>query len=117
MREDDFEQHVAIKWVDRGHRRVEVLDLFFRERQILTDPQHPNIGWLLDGSSRTEIRVYGGKRHLPVFFSRSPEPMIWGGVAPDLQKDWREPIVEELDGTMAQHLHFLWQRQLQSPFG
>ncbi|MEM9293463.1 MAG: serine/threonine-protein kinase [Acidobacteriota bacterium] len=57
-RVDDFDQRVAIKWVDPGHRRVEILDRFFRERQILADLQHPNIARLLDGGSARDASPY-----------------------------------------------------------
>ena len=45
----DFEQHAALKilWVD--HLGEDFVDSFLRERQILSDLQHPNIGSLIDG--------------------------------------------------------------------
>ncbi len=57
-RTDDFEQRVALKLVDPGHRRAEILDRFFQERQILADLQHPNIARLLDGGTAGDASPY-----------------------------------------------------------
>jgi serine/threonine-protein kinase len=51
LREDDYEQRVALKLVDRRPEKLDVLDRFFRERQILARLQHPNIARILDGGT------------------------------------------------------------------
>lgn len=50
-RRDDgeFDQKVAIKLTDRGPFSDELVNRFFRERQILAQLEHPNIVRLLDG--------------------------------------------------------------------
>lgn len=53
-REDDYEQRVALKLIDRGSEKLNVVDRFFRERQILAQLQHPNIARILDGGTTDE---------------------------------------------------------------
>ncbi|MEM1205680.1 MAG: serine/threonine-protein kinase [Acidobacteriota bacterium] len=50
-RADDFDQRVALKLVDFHLHTGDILDRFYRERQILADLEHPNIARLLDGGS------------------------------------------------------------------
>ncbi|MEM9553298.1 MAG: serine/threonine-protein kinase [Acidobacteriota bacterium] len=48
-RQDDYAQQVALKVVEPGHRRAEILRRFYRERQILADLEHPHVARLLGG--------------------------------------------------------------------
>ena len=57
-RTDDFEQQVALKLVASGHQTVEILDRFYKERQILASLQHPHIARLLDGGSTGDAWPY-----------------------------------------------------------
>ncbi len=57
-RTDDFEQKVALKIVEPGSRSTEILDRFYRERQILADLQHPHVARLLDGGSIGDASPY-----------------------------------------------------------
>jgi WD40 repeat protein/serine/threonine protein kinase len=50
----EFEKKVAVKLVRSGLASEEVLTRFRRERQVLADLEHPNIGRLLDGGSTPE---------------------------------------------------------------
>lgn len=54
VREDDYEQHVALKLVDRGPENLKVIDRFYRERQILARLEHPNIARIFDGGTTAE---------------------------------------------------------------
>ncbi|MEM7355676.1 MAG: serine/threonine-protein kinase [Acidobacteriota bacterium] len=58
VREDDFEQRVVLKLVHPGLQAVDILDRFYKERQILADLQHPNIARLLDGGSTADALPY-----------------------------------------------------------
>ncbi len=51
VREDDFEQRVALKLVRPKLGTVEVLRRFYEERQILARLQHPSIARILDGGT------------------------------------------------------------------
>ncbi len=53
-REDDYEQRVALKLIDRGVENLSLVHRFFRERQILAQLQHPGIARILDGGSTRE---------------------------------------------------------------
>jgi tetratricopeptide (TPR) repeat protein len=55
VREDDYEQRVALKLFDRAPEKLDVLDRFFRERQILARLQHPNIARILDGGTTDDV--------------------------------------------------------------
>ena len=57
-RTDDFDQQVALKLVAPEHRTAEILDRFFKERQILAELQHPNIARLLDGGSARDASPF-----------------------------------------------------------
>ncbi|MEM9598891.1 MAG: serine/threonine-protein kinase, partial [Acidobacteriota bacterium] len=50
-REDDYEQRVALKLIDRGAGTLSQIDRFYRERQILAQLQHPGIARILDGGT------------------------------------------------------------------
>ena len=58
VRQDDFEQRVALKLVGAALPSAEQVDRFFRERQILADLQHPNIARLYDGGTTPEALPY-----------------------------------------------------------
>jgi len=58
VRDDDFEQQVAIKLVKRGMDTDFVLERFRHERQILALLNHPHIARLLDGGSTADGRPY-----------------------------------------------------------
>lgn len=58
VREDDYEQHVAIKLISKGIDREEILARFLNERQILAHLQHPMIARLLDGGTTDDGRPY-----------------------------------------------------------
>ncbi len=57
-REDDFEQHVALKLVGWDADSEMILERFYTERQILANLQHPNIARLLDGGTAQDGRPY-----------------------------------------------------------
>ncbi|MEM7586509.1 MAG: serine/threonine-protein kinase [Acidobacteriota bacterium] len=57
-REDDYEQQVALKLIDRGTRNIDLVGQFFRERQILAQLQHPGIARILDGGSTHQGMPY-----------------------------------------------------------
>ena len=58
VREDDFEQRVALKLVLAGRNHPRTLQLFQNERQILARLEHPNIARLLDGGADQQGRPY-----------------------------------------------------------
>ena len=58
VREDDFEQRVALKLVLAGRNHPRTLQLFQNERQILARLEHPNIARLLDGGADRQGRPY-----------------------------------------------------------
>lgn len=49
VREDDYQQQVALKLVSRDAGSEEIISRFYTERQILAGLQHPGIARLLDG--------------------------------------------------------------------
>ena len=51
VREDDYEQKVALKLVDQKVASLEALERFLEERQILARLEHPNIARILDGGT------------------------------------------------------------------
>ena len=53
-----FEQKVALKLVKRGMDTEEILERFYRERQILARLSHPNIARLLDGGRAPDGRPF-----------------------------------------------------------
>jgi serine/threonine-protein kinase len=53
-----FDQHVAIKVLDRGLDTEDVVGRFLSERQILSGLEHPNIARLLDGGSTADGHPY-----------------------------------------------------------
>lgn len=55
---DDFEQEVAIKILKRGLDTEEIVQRFYRERQILASLHHPNIARLLDGGTTDDDLPY-----------------------------------------------------------
>jgi len=58
VRDDDFQQQVAIKLVRGGMDSEEVLRRFRYERQLLAFLTHPNIARLLDGGTTDEGEPY-----------------------------------------------------------
>ena len=58
VREDDFEQRVALKLVRAGLRTAEVLDRFYKERQILGRLQHRSIANIFDGGTTDDALPY-----------------------------------------------------------
>jgi serine/threonine protein kinase len=52
-----FAQQVAIKVVTPESAGPEVIQRFFREREILASLEHPNIGRLYDGGSTEEVAL------------------------------------------------------------
>ena len=58
VREDDYEQRVALKLVSKGASRADLLSRFYTERQILAHLQHPDIARLLDGGALEDGRPY-----------------------------------------------------------
>lgn len=58
VREDDFQQQVAIKIVKRGMDTDELLERFRHERQILAWLNHNNVARLLDGGATADNRPY-----------------------------------------------------------
>jgi WD40 repeat protein/tRNA A-37 threonylcarbamoyl transferase component Bud32 len=54
----EFEKKVAVKLIRTGLDSEEVLTRFRRERQVLADLEHANIGRLLDGGSTPEGEPY-----------------------------------------------------------
>lgn len=50
-REEEFEQHVAIKLIRRVAGRSDIIRRFHNERQILARLEHPHIARLLDGGT------------------------------------------------------------------
>lgn len=57
-REDDYKQQVALKLIDRQAGSLDLVDRFFRERQILARLQHPGIARILDGGTTYEGLPY-----------------------------------------------------------
>ena len=58
VREDDFQQRVAVKIVKRGMDTDELLERFRHERQILAWLNHNNVARLLDGGATADNRPY-----------------------------------------------------------
>lgn len=58
VREEPFQQYVALKIVRVGHETPDVRRRFEQERQILASLSHPNIARLLDGGMTEEGRPY-----------------------------------------------------------
>ncbi|RMH21978.1 MAG: serine/threonine-protein kinase [Acidobacteria bacterium] len=58
VREDEFEQRVALKLIQSGLDSAEVIRRFHVERQILARLEHPNIARLLDGGTTGEGLPY-----------------------------------------------------------
>ena len=58
VREDDFEQRVALKVVGHGLNSEEILARFYNERQILAHLEHPGIARILDGGVTEDGRPY-----------------------------------------------------------
>ena len=58
VREDDYEQRVALKLIHPERLSVRGLDRFYKERQILARLQHPNVARLLDGGTTDEVLPY-----------------------------------------------------------
>jgi eukaryotic-like serine/threonine-protein kinase len=56
--DDNYRQRVAIKLVNRGMDTEAILRLFFMERQILANLEHPNIARLLDGGATADGLPY-----------------------------------------------------------
>ena len=56
--DEQFQQQVAIKLIQRGLDSGEIVDRFRRERQILASLAHPNIARLLDGGVTEEGLPY-----------------------------------------------------------
>lgn len=56
--DQEFQKKVAVKLIRTGLDSEEVLARFRRERQMLADLEHPNIGRLLDGGSTPEGLPY-----------------------------------------------------------
>ncbi len=51
VRQDDFDQRVALKLVNPGTHTREIINRFLNERQILAHLEHPSIARLLDGGT------------------------------------------------------------------
>ncbi|MCG8458061.1 MAG: serine/threonine-protein kinase [Holophagales bacterium] len=58
VREDDYEQKVAVKLISPERLSLRGLDRFYRERQILARLEHPNVARLLDGGTNDEALPY-----------------------------------------------------------
>lgn len=58
VRENDYQQRVALKLVSKEISRAEVLSRFLTERQILARLEHPDIARLLDGGALDDQRPY-----------------------------------------------------------
>ncbi|MEM6795702.1 MAG: serine/threonine-protein kinase [Acidobacteriota bacterium] len=58
LRDDEFQQRVALKVVKRGMDTDEILDRMRRERQILAKLEHPSIARLIDGGSTEDGRPF-----------------------------------------------------------
>jgi len=58
VREDDYEQQVALKLIHPDRLSVRGLDRFYKERQILARLQHPNVARLLDGGTCDRLLPY-----------------------------------------------------------
>ncbi|MCP4663356.1 MAG: serine/threonine protein kinase [bacterium] len=58
VREDDYQQQVALKLIHPERLSVRGLDRFYQERQILARLQHPNVARLLDGGTTDEVLPY-----------------------------------------------------------
>ena len=58
VRQDDFDQRVALKLVNPGSYTQEILDRFLNERQILAHLEHPSIARLLDGGTTDDDLPY-----------------------------------------------------------
>lgn len=55
---DADQKHVAVKLITRGMDTAAALRRFRDERQILADPEHPNIARLLDAGTTDDGRPY-----------------------------------------------------------
>ena len=58
VREDDYEQRVAVKLIPPERLSVQGLKRFFKERQILARLEHPHVARLLDGGSADDALPY-----------------------------------------------------------
>lgn len=56
--DDQYQRRVAIKMLPRGVQSQELLERFYRERQVLAHLEHPNIARLYDGSETDDGRPY-----------------------------------------------------------
>ncbi len=64
VREDEYQQRVAIKIFGYGADRLDLMQRFRTERQILASLEHPSIARLLDGGSTEQGRPYIVMEHI-----------------------------------------------------
>lgn len=56
--DDQFRKNVAVKVLQPGTGRDDLIERFERERQILADLEHPNVARLIDGGATSDGRPY-----------------------------------------------------------